>query len=146
MTTTPSPWWPPLHRGGRLEELDPTECRTLLASTHVGRLSYVCEQGPRVVPMNYVIAGDSVVFRTSLRTEAARYGRGRPVAFEVDQVDEFLQAGWSVLVVGVAHELSVKMLESLDVDRMPDPWPEGMRSLFLHIPLTNVTGRRVHPA
>jgi hypothetical protein len=146
MTTTPRPSWPWLHGGGRLENLGPRECRFLLSGTHVGRLAYVTDSGPRVVPMNYVIAGDALVFRTSLHNEAAQFTRGRQVAFEVDQTDEFLQTGWSVLVPGVAEEVTVSMLESLDVGRTPDPWPDGMRSLFLYVPLTAVTGRRVHAA
>jgi hypothetical protein len=146
MTTTPSPWWPPLHRGGGLEELEPWECRFLLSSTHVGRLAYVTDEGPRVVPMNYVIVGDALVFRTSLHNEAAQFSCGRQVAFEVDRTDEFLQTGWSVLVPGVAEEVTVRILQSLDVGRTPDPWPAGMRSLLLYIPLTAATGRRIHAA
>ena len=35
-------------------------------------------------------------------TEASHGLFDHPIAFEVDQVDEFLQTGWSVLVMGNA--------------------------------------------
>ena len=66
------------------------------------------------------------------------------MAFEADQVDKFLQAGWSVLVTGEANQITTRELELLDLVQAPDPWPEGERSLFLQLPLATMTGRRVH--
>jgi uncharacterized protein len=97
-----------------------------------------------MMPMNYTLVGESVTFRTGLDTEASRQLFDHPIAFEVDQVDEFLQSGWSVLVVGNAQPLDEASLLLLDVGQSPEPWPEGRRSLQL--PLTMMTGRRVHPA
>lgn len=146
MTATSRAWWSLPSDSARLIELDPSQCRELLFSVHIGRLAYVTDRGPRIVPMNYVVAGDNLVFRTAVGNEAARHSRGRPVAFEVDRADEVQHAGWSVLVVGVAEELTVAMLASLDIGRTPDPWAEGTRSLFLHLPLTDITGRLVPAA
>ena len=146
MTTVPQTWWSPVHHGGRMEQLDPQECRRLLATTRIGRLGYVSETGPKIVPMNFVVAADNVLLRTAAGNEVARCALNEPVAFQVDQVDEFLQSGWSVLVTGVAEELPAELLRSLDIGRTPDPWPAGLRSLFLQIPIMAVTGRRVHPA
>jgi hypothetical protein len=70
----------------------------------------------------------------------------RPIAFEVDQVDEFLQTGWSVLVVGNAGLMDERSLRLLDLQQSPQPWPEGRKALVVQLPLTTVTGRRVHPA
>jgi hypothetical protein len=53
--------------------------------------------------MNYTLVSESVTFRTGINTEASHELFDHPIAFEVDQVDEFLQAGWSVLVVGNAQ-------------------------------------------
>jgi hypothetical protein len=79
-------------------------------------------------------------------TEADSYLINRPIAFEVDQVDEFLQAGWSVVVVGNAAPLNEASLRFLDLRQAPQPWPEGRRSLVVQLPLTTMTGRRVHPS
>jgi hypothetical protein len=92
-----------LWRAGRLQELGKDECRELLASQAVGRVAFVDDTGPTVLPANFVLADDAVIFRTSPRTELARYLDGRRVAFEVDDIDDFRQSGWSVLVRGAAR-------------------------------------------
>jgi uncharacterized protein len=141
-----SEWWSLLDRGGRLEALDRDECRRLVDSSNIGRLAYCTDSGPRIVPMNYTLVGDRLIFRTGMDTEASGYLINRPVAFEVDQVDEFLQTGWSVLVVGNADLVDEESLGLLDLRQSPQPWPEGTRSLMVQLPLTTVTGRRVHPS
>jgi Pyridoxamine 5'-phosphate oxidase len=60
--------WSLLDRGGRLETLDRDECRRLLGSANMGRLGYCSDSGPRILPMNYTLVGESVTFRTGLDT------------------------------------------------------------------------------
>lgn len=135
--------WP---AGGRVEALDAAECRRLLESTTVGRLGYTSERGPRIIPVNYAVRLDSVTFRTGQQTEVARLALGRVVAFEVDAIDDFLRAGWSVLIVGKLAEMSPSAVRMLNVTQTPDPWAGGDRTLFCEIPLTELSGRRIHPA
>jgi nitroimidazol reductase NimA-like FMN-containing flavoprotein (pyridoxamine 5'-phosphate oxidase superfamily) len=144
MTVLSAIWGEPAYRGGRAEELETAECRRLLVSGNVGRLGYRTHEEQRIVPVNYVIADDHLVFRTLPDHDIARSVPGQPVAFEVDDVDRFLQAGWSVLVSGVAEELPRASLRAMDADETPEPWAEGVRSLYIRIPLTRITGRRVH--
>jgi hypothetical protein len=82
-----------------------------------------------------------VIFRTSPRTELARYLDGRRVAFEVDEIDDFRQSGWSVLVRGAAR--FVELPGELPEEQRPASWAEGIRSLFVRIELEVVTGRRL---
>jgi uncharacterized protein len=138
--------WSLVYRGGRLETLDRQECRRLLSSMRIGRLGYCTEAGPRVLPMNYTLVADTLIFRTGMETEAARHLTAGPIAFEVDQADEFLETGWSVLVVGNAEPLDQTSLLFLGLTQSPRPWPEGTRSLVMQLPLTTITGRRVHPS
>jgi nitroimidazol reductase NimA-like FMN-containing flavoprotein (pyridoxamine 5'-phosphate oxidase superfamily) len=138
-------WWALNRRAGRLEELDLRECRRLLSATDVGRLGYTGEAGPRIVPVNYALLPESVVFRTGQQSEIARFALGRTVAFEVDQVDEFLHSGWSVLIVGRLSEMSPSAIEMLDVSDTPQPWPKGTQTLVCEVSLSEVTGRRVLP-
>src|SRR5215217_2525210 len=93
----------PLWRPGRLRELNEHECRELIGSRSVGRVAFVDTTGPAVLPVNFVVADDAVVFRTSPHNEMARHLDGQPVAFEVDHVDDFTQSGWSVLVRGTGR-------------------------------------------
>jgi uncharacterized protein len=97
-------WWRFPDRPGTIEELNPAECRRLLASVSIGRLGYTGEKGPRITPVNFLLDGDSITFRAGQQSEMARLALGRPVAFEGDQIDEFLHSGWSVLVVGQLRE------------------------------------------
>jgi hypothetical protein len=48
--------------------------------------------------------------------------------------------------VGNAQPLNEASLLLLDVGQSPEPWPEGRRSLIVQLPLTMMTGRRVHRA
>jgi nitroimidazol reductase NimA-like FMN-containing flavoprotein (pyridoxamine 5'-phosphate oxidase superfamily) len=127
-----------------MEELEPTECRRLLVSSNVGRLGYRAHDEQRIVPINYVISDDYLVFRTLPDHDVAQCVPESPVAFEVDEIDGGLQAGWSVLVSGVAEELPRASLRAMDADETPEPWAAGTRSLYIRIPLTRITGRRVH--
>lgn len=145
MTVASQKFWQPAYRGGRLEDLEYAECRRLLVATTVGRLAYTTDDEPRIVPMNYVLFDEHLVFRTSPDNEVAGSAVGQPVAFEVDEVDEFLQGGWSVVVSGIAEQLPSSSLRAMDVGETPEPWASGVRSLYLRIPLTHLTGRRVHP-
>lgn len=145
MTATAPIWWEPAYRGGRLEVLDNTECHRLLVVGTVGRLGYSAGEQQRIIPMNYVLAHGHLVVRTSEDSEVARHVVGRSVAFEVDEVDPFLQSGWSVLVAGAAEILPREELRAMDVGETPEPWASGIRSLYLRLPLTNISGRRVHP-
>jgi len=130
-----------LWRAGRLQELSEGECRELLGSASVGRIAFVDDTGPTVLPVNFVMSGNGLIFRTSPRTELARYIDGRRVAFEGDDFDEFHQSGWSVLVRGVAR--FVEEPGELPADERPTPWAEGIRSLFVRIETDTVTGRRL---
>ena len=144
--SAPSAPWLPLHRGGRMEYLDLMECRRLLASVSVGRLGYTAATGPRIVPMNFELVRDALFLRTSADSEVARWALGQEVCFEADHIDDFLRAGWSVLVTGLLEEPSPAVMASLDVVDLPVPWPGGVKSVLLELPLTRVTGRRVNPS
>jgi nitroimidazol reductase NimA-like FMN-containing flavoprotein (pyridoxamine 5'-phosphate oxidase superfamily) len=137
-------WWEPAYRGGRLERLERYECESLLATKNIGRLGFRVTGSQRIVLMNYVITNHHLVIRTAPHTEAA-HCLGEDVAFEVDDVDEFLLTGWDVLAHGVAELLPPEWLRAMDIGETPEPWAEGVRSVYIRIPLENLSGRRVHP-
>jgi uncharacterized protein len=98
MTSTrePSPSLWPLSR---------SECLDLLATTTVGRVSLMVDQRPQIFPVNYVLDGDTVLFRTAEGTILSHAGLSS-VAFEVDRIDESHHTGWSVLVHGRADNIT----------------------------------------
>jgi nitroimidazol reductase NimA-like FMN-containing flavoprotein (pyridoxamine 5'-phosphate oxidase superfamily) len=138
MSTTER-WFP-----GRLTEMSAGECLDLMGSTSVGRVGFADEDGPVVLPVNYVLDGETVLFRTSPHNTVARYVDSTLVAFEVDEFDDFTQSGWSVLVRGVASFVAADELPR-DERFRPFPWADGVRTLVVRVTPGSVTGRRVLP-
>ena len=130
---------------GRLTELPEDECLELLAAKQVGRLAYADQDGPVIVPVNYVVHDGMVLFRTSPHTSLGRHAQSATVAFEVDEIDEFIQSGWSVLVRGPAEYVDPDDLPTAP-DSRPTPWPQSVRTLYVRIRPRSITGRRQLPA
>ena len=91
------------------ERLDVPECLHLLRTGGVGRVVWQDEdEGLTVLPVNYRVIGDSVVFRTSAASTLARLTRPTRVAFQVDEIDHATAVGWSVLVRGMSGTCKVR--------------------------------------
>ncbi|WP_067465410.1 pyridoxamine 5'-phosphate oxidase family protein [Actinomadura macra] len=129
-----------------LEELDRAECLRLIAPGGIGRVAYDDGEGPTVVPVNYAVDGESVIFRTSVSGRLNRSlltavtGGDVRAAFEVDHIEETSRQGWSVLLRGGAHRLSD---EERDKAVRVDPWPGGEREAWFRLAATEVSGRRL---
>lgn len=128
---------------GHISDMSRRECLELLASRQVGRVIFNDDDGPLALPVNYVLQDEGVVIATSPTTSLARCVPGRAVSFEVDDVDEFNETGWSVLVRGLAPAMDVHLL---DADDRPITWVEGDRNLLIRIPCSQVSGRYVFSA
>ncbi len=126
-----------------LQVLTAAECYDLLSSGGVGRVAFTAADGPVVLPVNYAMAGQTVIFRTAPDTLLAGYLDG-PAGFEVDRLDEALSQGWSVLVTGravrVTSEAEVRRLEQRASVR---PWAGGARDVYVRIIPRKITGRRI---
>src|SRR6476661_276070 len=71
----------------RREELTSATCRQLLAEHTVGRVGFHSAGGSVIIPVNYQMVNDAVVFRTSPAGVLAQLRRRTSVAFEVDDID-----------------------------------------------------------
>jgi nitroimidazol reductase NimA-like FMN-containing flavoprotein (pyridoxamine 5'-phosphate oxidase superfamily) len=128
-----------------IRELTPAECADRLRRTEVGRIAVSTADGPIIIPVNYTMDGECVVFRTSAYAELAAHAGDR-VAFEIDEIESDMHRGWSVLVVGTAQLID-------DVDDVVESglaqalrsWAPGVRNLFVKITPRRVTGRDVRP-
>ena len=98
MRDSGQPWFEPV----LFQHLPPEECRELLAAKSVGRVAFNGPDGPQVLPVNYVVHRRSIFFRTAAGSALGNAMRNTPVAFEIDDIDEVLQSGWSVVAVGEA--------------------------------------------
>ena len=117
----------------------------LLPSKTAGRLAHVTEDGPCIVPLNYMSTADAIVIQTPAYGEVARSTLDRLVAFEIDDLDDCQLCGWSVLDFGQATSLTEQQYRQLHSSRLPESWAGGPRTLFLRIALTTVVGRRILP-
>ena len=126
-----------------LQALTPAECFDLLEPGGVGRVGFAAADGIMMLPVNFAVARNTIVFRTAPDTLLAVYADGR-VSFQTDHLDEVLHAGWSVLVHGHAHKVTeereVKYLE--DRTRL-EPWAAGPRDVYVRITPTRISGRRI---
>jgi len=72
-----------------------------------------------------------VVFRTVSDGEVYRHALETTCAFEIDEIDEFYQSGWSVLAVGGLQLLTEEEFARLQFGKIPKPWAAGPRGMFV---------------
>jgi nitroimidazol reductase NimA-like FMN-containing flavoprotein (pyridoxamine 5'-phosphate oxidase superfamily) len=124
-----------------LDELARAECLRLMATAPIGRIAVITAEGlPMVVPVNFVLDGETILFRTDPGTKVDALRR-HPVAFQADQFDPVARRGWSVLVQGVAHEVSPDEVGTMTLE----PWVRGERRQWVRVVPRFVTGRRIGP-
>jgi len=130
---------------GELRALSPEECLELLEPGGVGRVGLMSAAGIVMLPVNYAVAGSTIVFRTAPDTLLAACANG-PVSFQADHFDVTSRAGWSVLMQGhartVADEHGVRSLEHVTC---LEPWAAGARDVWVRITPGLISGRRVQP-
>ncbi len=124
--------------------LSPAECRELLEGGVVGRLAMATPVGPRIVPVNYAVHGDAIVFRTAPYSELSTYGWDTDLAFEVDHIDYDTHSGWSVVAMGRACVVD----DPDEVQRIratwdPRPWAPGSRNLYVKVVWRELSGVRL---
>lgn len=93
MTSTP-------RDDGYFDSLDEAECRKLLASGNVGRVAWQSDLGINVMPVNYEVVDNHVVFHTSQTGPLASLLEPTQVGFQIDEIDVEAAVGWTLLVRG----------------------------------------------
>jgi nitroimidazol reductase NimA-like FMN-containing flavoprotein (pyridoxamine 5'-phosphate oxidase superfamily) len=127
-----------------LLELPLDTCLSLLRSNVVGRLGFVTDDWPVVVPVNYRLVEASERRWVALRTRRGNVidRAGVNVAFEIDGVDPLHEQGWSVLVRGTLHHVdpdAAGFRERFD----PEPWILAERDAWLIVDPVMITGRQL---
>ncbi len=128
------------HAGLEILPLD--ECLRLLASVPVGRVGFVADGEVAVLPVNHVMDGQDVIFRTSYGSKLSAAETEKLAAFEADHYDEQTRSGWSVLVTGrlepVDDQAEIQRLSRLGLH----PWvTTAQRPFWIRIRPTSVSGR-----
>ena len=127
-------------------DLPREECLRLLASRSFGRLAVsMGERAPVLRPVNYLFdeASRSVVFRTAVGSGFHALVRSAEATFEIDGVEEHARTGWSVIMSGVADEVTdpgeISRLDGLALDS----WAPGDKAHWMRIRALAVSGRRI---
>jgi uncharacterized protein len=122
------------------------ECLRLLASLSFGRVAVsVAERAPVLRPVNYFFdePSQSVLFRTGVGSGFHALLRSAEATFEIDGVEEYARTGWSVIVSGVADEVTnpdeISRLDGLDLAS----WAPGQKAHWMRIRALTVSGRRI---
>ena len=129
-----------------MEVLDPGECWRLVERQSVGRLAVSIANRPDIFPVNHVVIDRRIAINTRPGTKLAAAVLGTSVAYEVDALDHDNKLGWSVVVQGVAHEVT----DDDEIDEIEkaglEPWSDHRKTRYLRIDPDSITGRRLPDA
>jgi hypothetical protein len=127
-----------------LEILHLGDCFLLLGSVPLGRLGFVAGGEVVILPVNFVVDGQDVVFRTAAGSKLSAVEVGHYVGFEADSYDATTGTGWSVVVNGLA-EIVESDDEAARLDGLGLSSWGGAASgrVWVRIRPTSITGRRI---
>ena len=125
-----------------IEVLSEPEALELLASQHLGRLVERVGERVEIFPINYVVHGTRLIFRTAPGTKLAGIVAADEILIETDRVTN--HEAWSVIARGHAtileREDELARAEQLDLR----PLIPTVKRVFVAITVDSITGRRFH--
>lgn len=120
----------------RAESLDLLQHRA-----YVGRLGFITEGHPMILPVNYAAGNYFIVFCTMPGTKLSAVGAGAEVVFEVGENSPGYRSGWSVIVRGTAREITDhRKLEGLRLGSMRS-WAVPSTEHWVEISIDEISGR-----
>ncbi|ANG84039.1 pyridoxamine 5'-phosphate oxidase family protein [Microbacterium aurantiacum] len=119
--------------------LDDEACWQRLRTEELGRLVTRVGEVLDIFPVNYVVDGESILFRTAQGSKLFELTVNDEVLFEVDHHTD--EHAWSVVVRGHARALD----DSASVERADGmglkPWIPTLKYTYVRVEPTVVTGR-----
>ena len=129
--------------GSKLTVLTPKESWALLRQTALGRLAFVMDGWPLVMPVNYLVDGVDVVIRSDPGRKLTAARQQVQATLQVDSVDRVHRSGWSVLVFGIATAVD----DSEEIARLDGlglrSWAASERASWIRLRPVQITGRRL---
>ena len=116
-------------------------CLDLLRQQRVGRLGFVADGWPIILPVNYALDGETIVFRSGLGTKLSAVRQSTPVSFEVDELDDVHRSGRSVLVLGMASEIEDEAGLARAKGLPLRPWSTAPKDFWIRVDPVQITGR-----
>jgi uncharacterized protein len=127
----------------QMDALDPDVCWRLIARTRFGRVAFVIDGQPGVLPVNCGVLNRQIVFRTGSETTLGAMEDRSAVVFETDHTDAVAEAGWSVVVKGHLSRVTDADELAMVAEFELHPWAPGVKDRWMKIVSTEVTGRSV---
>lgn len=120
-------------------KLDREECFRRVAGQELGRVVVRRKDDMDIFPVNYVVAGESIYFRTAEGNKLFTINLNHDVLFEVDEVVD--GKAWSVVIKGNA----VVVRDQHEIDRADElplrPYAPTLKYNYVRIDPTEVSGR-----
>ena len=142
MTRSNDPQHVAIDVSSKMGVLDEATCVQLLESTPIGRIGFATEGELLVLPVNFKWYENGIVFRALEGQKLAAAAAQQRVCFEVDEWDATTRTGWSVVVQGVAREVT-NWAEDVRLDQIGlVPWAKAeWRPIWVRIEPTMISGR-----
>jgi uncharacterized protein len=127
----------------KLLVLTQKECWALVKQAALGRLAFVMDDWPLVMPVNYLVDGPDVVIRSDPGRKLTAARQQVQATLQVDSIDRLHRSGWSVLVFGIATAVDdgeeVARLDGLGLRS----WAASDRASWIRLLPVQITGRRL---
>ncbi|MHC6592385.1 pyridoxamine 5'-phosphate oxidase family protein [Arthrobacter sp. C152] len=130
------------HTGPPTEVLDAEQCWRYLQSSYVGRLAVINGSVPEIFPVNFMVAGRMLLFRTAPGTKLRALLTGAVAAFEVDGLNPYATEAWSVVAKGRPEPFDETRMQLPASDADREPWAPGNKEHLVTITPTEISGRR----
>jgi uncharacterized protein len=122
--------------------LDEDDCWSLLKSANVVRIAMAIAGDVEVFPINSVVDGRTLVFRTAEGTKLAAIAISGRVTVEADGRNRGGREAWSVVLKGNA-ELLESFPDIYQAEELPlFPWHPGHKGRWVRVRPREVQGRR----
>jgi hypothetical protein len=128
----------------RIARLDDEECWHRLLTQQVGRVAFTADGRIEVLPLNYVVRGRRILFRTTADAALLAPQQGS-VLMEIDGWDT--TSAWSVVARGALSVDPDPEALSLEQEYGLAPWApdeRGPRRTLLALDVREVQGRAFH--
>lgn len=124
-----------------IDELSPADCWALLRGTGLGRLATSVDSFVDILPVNYFVHDDAILFRSAPGSKLVNIALNPTVAFEVDGLDT--RWHWSVVIHGTAEHLGSEadIIESGVMELVS--WSPTAKYDYVRITPSDITGRRI---
>ena len=123
---------------GWVEQLTLEECWRRFDEEEFGRLAYRLVDEVHLVPINYVVDGRTLLFRTASGNKLLAAALQSDVALEIDWHDD--RAAWSVVARGRLRMLGEDEQHRLDGE-VRQPWVPTLKYDVVELAPEIVTGR-----